>query len=105
MNEGMGTGLVVLIFYSFYLVCGRGSVGAHKIDVARVGGEEEDAPQCESRGETWEGGKESGLLRGAHGSCCIGCVWVWLGDVFNLWRGGGPTEEEEKEREMAVNHF
>lgn len=79
MNEGMGTGLVVLIFYSFYLVCGRGSVGAHKIDVARVGGEEEDAPQCESRGRNLEGGERKvGLLRGAHGSwlyrVCLGLV-------------------------------
>lgn len=57
MNEGMGTGLGGLIFYSFYLVCGRGRVGAHKVDVARVGGEEENAPQCESRGGTLAGGK------------------------------------------------
>lgn len=25
--------------------------------MAKVGGEEENAPQCESRGGTWQGGK------------------------------------------------
>lgn len=86
-RDGHGAG--GLIFYSFYLVCGRGSVGAHKLVVARW--EVKKTRRSVRVGEELGGKKESGLLRGAHGSCCVfGFGWD-LGDVFSLWRGGGPT--------------
>lgn len=63
--------------------------------MARVGGEEENAPQCESRGRTFAGGERKvGCLGGrmeAVVSGVFGFGWVMR---LICGRGGPPTEEK-----------